>query len=186
MRKYLNEEYLKNNPKFGQLTFISMGERNKSGSYSCKWRCDCGKEVSILRTNVVTGHTKSCGCSRYQSGKKHRGWTGHGNIPGSFWAMLKQNAKRRNIHVDITIADAWNLLERQSHKCALTNMDLKFDSRCDVYDGNASLDRIDSTKGYTTDNIQWVHKDVNYMKQEYSQPYFVSMCKKVSMVFDKI
>jgi len=28
----------------------------------------------------------------------------------------------------------------------------------------ASPDRIDSTKGYATDNFQWVHKRINRMK----------------------
>lgn len=41
------------------------------------------------------------------------------------------------------------------------------------------LDRIDSSKGYIEGNVQWVHKDVNMMKQNYSQKYFIEMCKKI-------
>jgi hypothetical protein len=44
----------------------------------------------------------------------------------------------------------------------------------------ASIDRIDSSKGYIEGNIQWVHKDINFMKRTYSQEYFVQMCKLVS------
>ena len=44
----------------------------------------------------------------------------------------------------------------------------------------ASLDRIDSSKGYTTDNIQWVHKDINIMKNDYGNDYFIEICKKVA------
>ena len=36
----------------------------------------------------------------------------------------------------------------------------------------ASLDRIDSSKGYTEDNIQWVHKDVNQMKMDLPEQRF--------------
>ena len=44
----------------------------------------------------------------------------------------------------------------------------------------ASLDRIDSSRGYTLDNIQWVHKDLNKMKTNYPNDYFIKMCKYVA------
>ena len=43
----------------------------------------------------------------------------------------------------------------------------------------ASLDRIDSSKGYTIDNIQWLHKDINKMKWDFSQEKFLELCKKI-------
>ena len=42
-----------------------------------------------------------------------------------------------------------------------------------------SLDRIDSTKGYTIDNVQWVHKYINLMKHQLTQQQFIDFCKKV-------
>lgn len=44
----------------------------------------------------------------------------------------------------------------------------------------ASLDRIDSSKPYIIDNIQWVHKDINFMKRTYSHDYFIKLCKLVA------
>jgi hypothetical protein len=44
----------------------------------------------------------------------------------------------------------------------------------------ASLDRIDSSKGYTIDNVQWVHKTVNLMKRELNQQDFIDICNKIS------
>lgn len=44
----------------------------------------------------------------------------------------------------------------------------------------ASLDRIDNSKGYEEGNIQWVHKDVNFMKRTYSQEYFIKLCTLIS------
>lgn len=46
-------------------------------------------------------------------------------------------------------------------------------------DGAASLDRIDSKKDYTIDNVQWVHKDLNYMKQDFTEEEFINYCKLV-------
>ena len=44
----------------------------------------------------------------------------------------------------------------------------------------ASLDRIDSEKGYVAGNVHWVHKTVNKMKMEFSVDDFVSVCKEVA------
>jgi hypothetical protein len=44
----------------------------------------------------------------------------------------------------------------------------------------ASFDRIDSTKPYDADNIQWVHTMVNMCKNKYAQGRFVEMCKAVA------
>ncbi|MBU2060475.1 MAG: hypothetical protein KKH44_01330 [Bacteroidetes bacterium] len=45
--------------------------------------------------------------------------------------------------------------------------------------GTASLDRIDSNKKYVVNNIQWIHKDLNDMKWEFSHCYFLLMCNLV-------
>ena len=39
---------------------------------------------------------------------------------------------------------------------------------------------IDSSKGYIKDNVQWVHKDVNFMKQSLPQEKFIDYCRKIS------
>jgi hypothetical protein len=44
----------------------------------------------------------------------------------------------------------------------------------------ASLDRINSDLGYVYGNIQWIHKDINKMKNDYEQNYFILLCKKVA------
>jgi hypothetical protein len=65
------------------------------------------------------------------------------------------------------------LLKKQEYKCALSGQSF--------LDGNKpSIDRIDSTKGYIEDNIQLVTIDINYMKQEYPQDYFILLCKAVA------
>lgn len=43
----------------------------------------------------------------------------------------------------------------------------------------ASLDRIDSTKGYIESNVQWLHKDINNIKQDYSVNELLAYCKLI-------
>ena len=45
---------------------------------------------------------------------------------------------------------------------------------------NISIDRIDSNKGYSRDNIQLVYPKINMMKFTYSQDEFIDLCKRVS------
>jgi len=44
----------------------------------------------------------------------------------------------------------------------------------------ASVDRIDSNKGYIKGNVQFVHKDINLMKNVLNIEYFIEMCKKIA------
>jgi hypothetical protein len=46
-------------------------------------------------------------------------------------------------------------------------------------EGTASLDRIDSSKGYSKDNVQWVHKRLNAVKQNLTPEEFLFWCIKV-------
>ena len=49
--------------RFGQLTVLEIDTTapRGNGTYSlCK--CDCGNTVSVLNSNLTSGHTKSCGC----------------------------------------------------------------------------------------------------------------------------
>jgi len=84
---------------------------------------------------------------------------------------------------EITIEAVWDLFLAQNRKCALSGLPLKFGSG---NKGNASLDRIDSTKGYTLGNVQWVDKDVNKMKMDLSQPYFIELCRRISALGTRI
>lgn len=57
--------------QFGELTVIRRAENNKSGRVCWICRCSCGKECTVQALKLKSGHTRSCGCRRYQgSGNK--------------------------------------------------------------------------------------------------------------------
>jgi len=39
----------------------------------------------------------------------------------------------------------------------------------------ASLDRIDSSIGYTEENVQWIHKDINSLKSNFQESEFFKL-----------
>lgn len=60
---------------FGELTVVKEGEKKFIGKIKKKWRttwvcsCSCGKEVTVLASNLRNG-TKSCGC-KFRKSKKY-------------------------------------------------------------------------------------------------------------------
>ena len=142
--------------------------------------CDCGNTCVVRSGCLRTGNSTSCGCNKKRLGKDNPNFTGYQEIGGRYWNDLKKQATvKRKLIFKISIKDAWNLFLQQNRKCALTGMIIQFPPRDNDYNRTASLDRIDSSKGYIKGNIQWVHRDINYMKQNYSQDYFFELCKKV-------
>jgi hypothetical protein len=161
-----------------------IGSRGESGKQSIYWKClcRCGNIKELSTKDIKSENRISCGCI-YQEldyRQKHGNWRGFQEIPGKYWSQLKRGAKNRNIEFNISIEDIWNKFIQQDRKCALSNIELVFPTSLRLSNGTASLDRKDSTIGYTVDNIQWIHKDINFMKQEYNQEYFVEICKKIA------
>jgi len=153
---------------FGKLTAIKRVEnKNQRPAFLCK--CSCGNEKVVMSQSLRNGTVKSCGCLLKRHGKNHFSWEGYEEISLSFFSVIEKGAKTRNLAFDISIKEIWHLFLFQKRKCALSGMDLRFQSQNSERDGTASLDRIDSSKGYALDNIQWVHKDINWLKNNWPQ-----------------
>lgn len=174
--------------KFNKLTVLEYYGHHKNQQIVC-WlcQCECGQKCVVRTTGLTHDHNKSCGkCKRDRpdKGSKNTRWTGYENISGKFWHQILRGAKYRNHEINITIEDAWNLFNDQDQRCALTGIKLVMNPVKNSIQNTASLDRIDNNKGYIKGNVQWVHKDINFMKQDLSQEEFINYCKMVSKKFD--
>lgn len=69
----------------------------------------------------------------------------------------------------------------QQHKCCFSGISLEPDKTKTLQEQNLSIDRKDSYKGYTLDNIQLVDKRINMMKGSLSDEEFVDLCVKVAL-----
>lgn len=172
--------------KFGRLTviepvWINYGERkdrNTGIASQKKWlcECECGETSIVLTSQLNNGDIQSCGCLR--SDLQYQQSLVVGDITNSRWNSLISNASARNLEFNITPEFGWNLYLKQDRKCALTGLPIDFI----VVDRKmtASLDRINSSKGYTEDNVQWVHKTINRLKTNLSDEDFIMWCKRVA------
>jgi hypothetical protein len=97
------------------------------------------------------------------------------------WQSLRSNAKRRGHIFRITQAYALKVLRGQDYRCALTGVELTISHRRNWRAvSNASIDRIDSGRGYVKGNIQWTTKQANLIKRDLSMTDVVSFCMKVA------
>lgn len=169
--------------KFGHL-LVNERMKDHKGFVRYLCICDCEKIHSVLRTHLVSGKITHCGCQR-SIGANHQQWKGVGDISGAFWydkvvrSASGVKGNRRTKELSITIEEAWNLFQKQGGKCALSGIPLYFPEKSKG-DYTASLDRIDSTKEYSIENVQWVHKHINIMKNKFPNQYFINMCKNIA------
>ena len=163
---------------FGKYTVIS-DEIERNGSLVTV-KCECGDVYRIRASRLLNG--RSTGCRSCNTGKGSSNWKGVGDMPSTVYTIIKLRAKRRDKEFNLSKKYLWELYKKQSGKCALSNMNIDFesDSNLSKNKGTASLDRIDSNIGYIEGNVQWVHYKVNIMKNEYSMDEFIKMCKLIT------
>lgn len=163
-------------------TYIGCKKKHR---FSCGY---CGNEFITTPQKILSKHTKSCGCLKNKS-KENSGYfskrKGGKYISGTYFTSIKQGAKIRNIEFSVSIEMLENILIEQDFKCKLSGRDLVF-GYINIQNYTASLDRIDSTKGYIANNVQWVDKQVNMSKQQYNQEDFIKMCIDVANFQRKI
>lgn len=166
--------------KFGKLTVLEGIGNTKKGLVIWKCKCDCGNIKNF--TTTCLRYSKSCGCLNHRTGPNSSEWTGYGEISGGYWDNLKQRNKYKKFEFSITIEEIWELFLKQDRKCVFSGIELKFTTnhRNKKGDQTASLDRIDSSKGYITGNIQWVHKRINMMKQSMKDEDFINWCRLIA------
>lgn len=152
----------------------NVKSKNRGSWWLCE--CECGNQKIVRSTELLRGDTKSCGCGNRFEKSVH--YKGVGKLPYSKFSHIKYNAIKRNLEFTITIEYAWGLFVKQNGKCFYTQKEIEFRPRNSGFI-TASLDRIDSSKGYIEGNVVWAHKDVNIMKNVFSQTYFFELCKLI-------
>lgn len=182
--------------KFNHLTILSLNQNSKLEK-RWKVKCDCG--MTFYRSSVCAiknGLQQTCSFKKCQYHKslveKFKGSVIetfkidlNKNLhsesqqivlsPILFDRKIKtiiQSAKKRKMNVNVDEKYIGEIFNQQKGLCALSHIKLN--------NKTASLDRIDSTKGYVIGNVQWVHSIVNVLKLYFDQNYFIDMCVAVS------
>jgi hypothetical protein len=164
--------------KFNKWTVLRRSHhKDKSRDWFWMCRCECGLEKPVKASYLRSGTSRQCAGCAHEASRVRR------PMPISFWTHLNYSANRRELEISITQDHILQLLEKQENKCALSGLPIEFASTESEHKAGkttASVDRIDSDKGYLLENIQMVHKIVNMMKNTLSQEEFLFYCESIA------
>lgn len=165
LAKKFEDVHIEIGQRFGTWTVLSAAPK---GEYRVKkWivQCVCGRTVVKSTGHLLAASKARSKC--YMCAK----WTGAGEVSGRYWKSVVAHSSDRGMPVTVTVEDAWSAFIKQGGKCAITGLALTFKPN-----QTASLDRIDNTRGYDIDNIQWVHKRVNVCRNRWPVDDFIKLC----------
>lgn len=141
----------KTGDKYNRLTLIEL-HASKTGGNLWRVLCDCGTERVVSVRDVVTGHTRSCGCYRKEVMRQKK--TSHGGSETAefrIWSHMLGRCFNPTDHKygyyggrGITVCDQW----KGSFENFLTDMGL----RPSEYH---SIDRKDVNGNYEPNNCRW-------------------------------
>jgi len=119
--------------KYGKLTVIGPDPNRK---YSDLVQCDCGSPAkSILRGNLVSGRTKSCGCL-LNTGYTRHGLRNHHLYP--IWLFMRRTAKAQGLLIQPEWSDFAVFLAELGERPEGTR-----------------LTRTNKHKGFFRENVSW-------------------------------
>lgn len=173
--------------KFGRLTVIRFdhsklranSKGTKTGATSFWFcRCDCGKETVASMGHLKTGHTKSCGC--YRRERAERGLEPGQSGLNRLYLHYRSTAKRRSLEFDLSKKEFEVLTKKECYYCGSEPKTIS-KNECDrsfyVYNG---VDRIDSSRGYLTENVVTCCAMCNSMKSNHTQQEFFEQIKRIA------
>lgn len=143
--------------KFNKFTVVGLYGRVSTGRSWWVCRCECGNEKICRLDALKASVSKDCGCgefSRRQSAaveiNRKMGRTGglHKDI-----SVYKANARNRAVEWALTDQEATDLMLGSCHYCGIEpcgGVTTKMLNKVPFRNG---IDRVDSTKGYSLDNV---------------------------------
>jgi hypothetical protein len=163
-------------------TVLAYSHLDEKGQQFWLCRCECGVVGTPRASQVIRGISKGCRWCRFQASKgvKSPHWRGGKFLPATAHNVVRLSALSRGIEFTLTVAEMEDQWIKQEGRCAYTGDPLEIPVPAGKgVRTNASLDRIDSSGGYTACNIQWVLKEVNIMKMDMPEDVFLNVCRKI-------
>lgn len=159
---------------YGRLTVIESAgsDKNHRAQFLCK--CTCGKTTVVRGVDLRTGNTKSCGCMVNDVISLPEGEAAFRKL----FRDYKHGADRREYSFELSRNYFRKLTKRNCFYCGTKPSQVQEATNGKyIYNG---VDRIDSMKGYSRDNVVTCCKDCNRMKGDMDADKFLALVKKIA------
>ena len=178
--------------RFGSLLVVKRSGNNRFGGTRWICRCDCGVEGIFNAINLLQGNSKSCGCGRKARAdrellkdrmRKAQKLCPSNRVPverACFNRVLRtyrKGARDRNLHWCLDYPAFERLLRSPCFYCGRApHQKAKCRRGHVLYTG---IDRVDSSQGYTPENVLPSCGTCNYMKASKDMRTFLSHIRSI-------
>jgi hypothetical protein len=161
--------------RFGRLTavrptggFVKRHDRDTNASVCWLFKCDCGKEIERGANAVKAGRCLSCGCSRKKK-------TAIELANKKAWFDYRARAKAKGFEFSLERSQFEKMVVDICHYCRRPPM-FGYRQTGGLING---IDRVDSDRGYTINNVVTCCKICNAGKKDLSYEEFMLYLKCV-------
>lgn len=168
--------------KFGKLTVLRfVGYDGKSSKNRSWWecQCECGKVKNLSRDGLINAKTRSCGCERL-----NRYPNREIRLYKRYYTVYKSNAKLKKREFNLDFEMFISITKQDCFYCGTSPNKVFIDrDRKDLLSDTTikcnGVDRVDSLKGYTLDNVVPCCQTCNLMKLDMSTDAFLSKIEQI-------
>lgn len=163
--------------RFTRLTVLSLAGYTLKRHAAWLCRCDCGIE-KIISQSSLRGKVKSCGCLIKEIGtqkvtKINALLPVGGNPLKTLYKSYKELAEKRGYNFELSTEEFNNIIKQNCAYCSIP----PFQKRNNLlFNG---VDRVDNTKGYTSDNVVPCCGRCNTAKMDYTVEEFKEWVKNL-------
>ena len=143
--------------RFGRLTALERIGTDKNGKGMWRCKCDCGSTVDVSIASLSTGATQSCGCLHRET-FTNRTHGESGTRLYRIWHAMKERCYRTGAinfkwygGKGVKVCEEWKNSFEVFRDWALAN----------GYSSGLTIDRIDSSLGYSPNNCRWLTRAEN-------------------------
>lgn len=140
----------KNEDITGKL-FTKLLVKNFIGKGLWMCECLCGKIVFLKKNRLTSGHSRSCGCMKFDKLNSKR-------KEYSSWQHMKSRCKNDPGYSHVNVCERW-----------INSFDNFIEDMGQMPSANYSIDRIDNSKGYEPTNCRWASKITQTINRDWNK-----------------
>lgn len=157
---------------FNFLTVVK--ETKKLGYIHWECRCVCGNIRIISSHDLVSNHSKSCGCLNKEI---------NDSSITKIFGNYKRNAEKRNLEFNINFDQFKNIINKNCFYCNIEPLQKTGFIRKKINPNSKLLyngiDRVNNSMGYNIDNIVPCCRNCNFSKYKDDKIEFLSWIKRI-------